>query len=75
MYIENGIWVRVEYLVMFFYVSCCENGFLFLEYYEYIKNCVFDKFNFILVEKFIERIYIFCRNVKYCCVLNEEKLI
>ncbi|ABG52233.1 Capsular polysaccharide biosynthesis protein-like [Trichodesmium erythraeum IMS101] len=75
MYIENGTWVRVEHLVMPSYVSRCENGFLPPEYYEYIKNCVFDKLNLTPVEKLTERIYISRRNAKHRRVLNEEKLI
>jgi capsular polysaccharide biosynthesis protein len=57
------------------YVSRCENGFLPSQYYEYIKNCVFKKYDLTPLENPTERIYISRANAKHRRILNEDQII
>ncbi|WP_424102558.1 glycosyltransferase family 61 protein [Moorena producens] len=68
-------WVKIDRLIMPSYVSRCENGFLPSEYYEYIRNCVFNKFDLAPVENPNERIYISRAHAKHRRVLNEDEII
>lgn len=74
-YIPTGSWVKVDRLIMPSYVSRCENGFLPPDYYEYIRTCVFKKFNLAPVENPTERIYISRAQAKHRRVLNEDEII
>ncbi|TAG96965.1 MAG: glycosyltransferase family 61 protein [Oscillatoriales cyanobacterium] len=74
-YIQTGTWVRVERLVMPSFVSRMENGFLPSPYYEYLRNCVFNKLDLSPIEKPTERIYISRANAKHRRVLNEDQVI
>jgi len=74
-YIKKGSWVKVDRLVMPSFVSRCENGFLPPEYYEYIRNCVFNKFDLTPVQNPTERIYISRANGKHRRVINEDQII
>lgn len=49
-YLPKDSWVKVDRLIMPSYVSRSENGFLPNEYYEYIRNCVFKKYNLLLLK-------------------------
>ena len=73
-YIPPGSWVKVDRLIFPSYVSRCENGFLPPEYYKYIRNCVFEKFNLVPVEAPTERIYISRAQAKHRRVLNEDEI-
>ncbi|MEA5540470.1 glycosyltransferase family 61 protein [Limnoraphis robusta Tam1] len=73
--VPQGSWVKVDRLIMPSYVSRCENGFLPSEYYEYIRNCVFKKFDLATVENPTERIYISRAHAKHRRVLNEDEII
>lgn len=74
-YIPKGSWIKVDRLVMPSYVSRCENGFLPSQYYEYIKNCVFKKYDLTPLENPTERIYISRANAKHRRILNEDQII
>ncbi len=74
-YIPKGSWVKVDRLVMPSYVSRCENGFLPSEYYEYIRSCVFKKYDLTPLENPTERIYISRDNAKHRRILNEDQII
>ena len=74
-YIPKGSWVKVDRLVMPSYVSRCENGFLPSQYYEYIRSCVFKKYDLTPLENPTERIYISRANAKHRRILNEDQII
>jgi len=74
-YVPKGSWVKVDRLVMPSYVSRCENGFLPSQYYEYIRSCVFKKYNLTPIENPTERIYISRTHAKHRRILNEDQII
>ncbi|MFB2879599.1 glycosyltransferase family 61 protein [Floridanema aerugineum] len=74
-YVPQGSWVKVDRLVMPSYVSRCENGFLPSQYYEYIRNCVFKKYDLTPAKNPTERIYISRNHAKHRRILNEDRII
>ncbi len=74
-YIPAGSWVKVDRLIMPSYVSRCENGFLPAVYYDYIRKCVFNKFNLAPAVNPTERIYISRAQAKHRRAINEDQVI
>jgi hypothetical protein len=74
-YVPKGSWVKVDRLVMPSYVSRCENGFLPSQYYEYIRSCVFKKYDLTPIKNLTERIYISRAHAKHRRIINEDQII